>query len=457
MFILPGLLCLVAFILVRPFEFIAPLREIPFLYIFFALAAYGYLLDLRQGRSTIRPVPHLAWAIAMTVWCLLTITIRAPSSLVTEGVKLLVAVVVYLLIAHGIQTFRAFEALALTILLCTLWISVVCVHQGMQPSECVAASPNESPQSLGRPDGRPCTTPLICYRDPPEPDADYRCERTGLFGITSIAGGRIRYIGVLQDPNEVAMTVSIAFPMAIAFYQRRRNLLRRLLLLVAFVLTTWTVVLSESRGGQLVFLSVMGSYFFRRFRWKGVVVALLLALPVLILGGRGGAEAESSSVERIENLYVGLQLFKTWPILGAGYAQFTQHHPLTAHNSYVLAAAELGVFGMVFFIMTFWLGLKIPLYVIRKIDEPEGDVARIWGMALFSSMLGLAVGIFFLSFNYHLVLWIYLGLTGALYSAVKFHQPQFRVPVRSWDILGTTTFGLLVMVGISVYVRLFGT
>ena len=143
MFILPGLLCLVAFILVRPFEFIAPLREIPFLYIFFALAAYGYLLDLRQGRSTIRPVPHLAWAIAMTVWCLLTITIRAPNSLVAEGIKLLVAVVIYLLIAHGIQTFRAFEALALTILLCTLWISVVCVHQGMQPSECVAASPNE--------------------------------------------------------------------------------------------------------------------------------------------------------------------------------------------------------------------------------------------------------------------------------------------------------------------------
>ena len=42
-------------------------------------------------------------------------------------------------------------------------------------------------------------------------------------------------------------------------------------------------------------------------------------------------------------------------------------------------------------------------------------------------MAGMAVGIFFLSFNYHYVLWIYIGVSGAFFAAVKRHKPDFAV------------------------------
>ena len=37
-----------------------------------------------------------------------------------------------------------------------------------------------------------------------EPGAIYRCERVGLFGTVSVGEGRVRYRGVLKDPNELA-------------------------------------------------------------------------------------------------------------------------------------------------------------------------------------------------------------------------------------------------------------
>ena len=52
---------------------------------------------------------------------------------------------------------------------------------------------------------------------------------------------------------------------------------------------------------------------------------------------------------------------------------------------------------------------------------------RPWATALLAAFAGLGVGMFFLSFAYHYVLWIYLGLSGALYSAIRTHDPGFRV------------------------------
>lgn len=425
MFVLPGLLALIVFIYARPFDFIPALKGVPFLYLFFGLAVFGYLVDLRQGKTDLRSTPHLGWVAAFTLWCFFTAGVKAPAALADSGIKFFIAVVIYFLIAHGVRTFKAFEVFLATILACTIWISAVCVHQGLQPTECVAVAPGEDQNSSGKPDGRACVTPLKCYEDPPDPEAMYRCEHAGILGVTSIGGGRVRYVGVLQDPNEASMAVAIGVPLAFAFYQRRRSRARLVVFGVTFLLAAMTVVLSQSRGGQVVFLSVLGVYFLERYRWKGLLLGVICALPVLLLGGRSGAE--DSSLERAENLYVGIQLFKAYPVLGVGFDQFTQYHHLTAHNSYVLAPAELGVFGMVAWLSVFWLTVKVPLTVSRSVHEPEGAVARIWAMALLSSMAGMAVGIFFLSFNYHYVLWIYVGISGAFYAAVKRHKPNFQV------------------------------
>jgi hypothetical protein len=77
-------------------------------------------------------------------------------------------------------------------------------------------------------------------------------------------------------------------------------------------------------------------------------------------------------------------------------------------------------------------------------------------MAMLASLTGLIVSAFFLSIAYHPALWIYLGLAGALYAAVRAHAPEFRVRI-SWRDLALVAGldGVLVM-AIYVYLRLKG-
>ena len=71
-----------------------------------------------------------------------------------------------------------------------------------------------------------------------------------------------------------------------------------------------------------------------------------MALPVLLLGGRSGENADQSTLERYEAWSTGLTMFRGNPVFGVGARQFAEHHYLTAHNSYVLSFAELGFPGL---------------------------------------------------------------------------------------------------------------
>ncbi len=74
-------------------------------------------------------------------------------------------------------------------------------------------------------------------------------------------------------------------------------------------------------------------------------------------------------------------------------------------------------------------------------------------MALIAAFLGLAVGIFFLSFTYHYVLWIYVGLAVALYSAIRAHEPSFRVRLSGIDLAALSGACAVIIVAVFFYTR----
>ena len=242
MFVLPGLLALIVFIYLRPLDFIPQLRQVPLLYLFFGLAIFGFVVDVRQGKLKFASPPHGIWALSFYVWAMFTGAVMGPETLAKTGLNLTVAVAIYALIALGVPSFKAFESLAATVLVCSIVIAAICVHQGFQPLQCVVMPPGEL-GGFGRPDGRPCDTTDSCFIDAPDPNLSYRCEHVGLFGTTSVAHGRVRYIGVLQDPNEASMAVAIGVPFAFAFFQRKRTVLRFCIVVLALVLASFVVVM----------------------------------------------------------------------------------------------------------------------------------------------------------------------------------------------------------------------
>jgi O-antigen ligase len=329
-----------------------------------------------------------------------------------------------------------------------LFLALVCIHQGLQDRSCIVTDPEHPGE--GTPDGRPCEMSNNCYEGDSEPGAEYRCEKAGMFGTYSIED-RVRYRGELHDPNELGMTVCIgAFAMLIGFANQRRKPLTMVVAGGGALIVLYCVQLTMSRGAILVFALVIGVYAVRRFGIAGMIAGGMAALPLMMLGGRSGEAADASTRLRYEAWSAGLQMFKSSPIFGVGQRQFSEHHYMTAHNSYVLALAELGYVGFVLFITLLYLTVKTLLRGVIDLEGvPGARPAQVWAMALLSSFAGMLFSINTLSFCYHTVLWVFLGLGGAWVSMVRHHKPDFEVKITSRDFVvicaGCAAFALVVL------------
>lgn len=444
-FAVPGICALMIFILARPQEFIPLLQRVPFLHLFTALAVLGWVIDVRLRRLQPVAVPTLPWVIAFLLWAFIGTAVVAPDHLIERGIELGILFALYGTIAHGVQKFRTFQIIAGTLVTTCMFITVVCFHQGLAAKQCVGGEEQEG-AVYGEPDGRICETNESCGGPDAEPGKEYRCEHVGLFGTYSVEE-RVRYRGELNDPNEVALTICAgALSLLIGFALRRRNLMNIALCSAGVALVVMTVLATKSRGGLVSAALVPGVYLLRRYRFKGLIMMGALAAPLLLFGGRSGENADVSTQMRYEAWATGLDMFKSNPIFGVGARLFNEHHYLTAHNSFVLTLAELGLVGMMLFVTIIYMSMKTLVVGLRSLAAVPGTAAvQVWGMALVASLSGIIFQINTLSFAYHSVLWIFLGLVGAWYSAIKHHQPDFTVKF-GWKDAGGIVVGCLVYV-----------
>ncbi len=438
-FAIPGISALIVFILARPQEFFPLLQRVPFLHIFTALAVLGWVIDIRLRRLEPVPCPTLPWVGALLGWSLVCAAVVTQELLITRAIEMAILFALYGTIAHGIQRFRTFQLVAGVLVTTCMFITVICFHEGLAPRQCIGGEDSDG-DIQGHPDGRECETNEECRGPDAEPGLEYQCEHVGLFGTYTIED-RVRYRGELHDPNEVALTISAgALSLLIGFLLRKRTPIWTLFLGVGVGVVFYTIFLTQSRGGLVAAMLVPAIYLLRRYGPLSMVPAALVALPVLLLGGRTGENADVSTQLRYEAWSTGLDMFHHSPIFGVGPRMFGEHHFLTAHNSYVLTLAEMGIIGMFLFVCVLYLSIKSLIVGIRALgNEPGTQAAQIWGMTLLASMAGIVFQINTLSFAYHSVLWIFFGLCGAWCSAVRHHRPDFTVKL-SWKDLAIIAF-----------------
>ncbi|WP_428268466.1 O-antigen ligase family protein [Haliangium sp.] len=444
MFTLPGLCALLIFLYLRPQEFVPFLTKLPLLYIFFAAAVGGLLVDLKL--RLVKPVParSLLMALAFCGWVILTIAAKVPAAAkLAEIIEFMISFVTFVVIAQGIQSYRALRIVGGALLFCMLFLTVVGVHQANAPTGCLMIE--NYMQRLGVPDGRSCETALDCEGVEAEPGELYDCQRIGLVGTTAL-NDRVRYRGSLQDPNELATVVAGGVALLIALVTRKRKTRWTFLAVVAAVAIFMCVIYTQSRGGMLAYLAVLGVYFVRRYGIKYALIGVMAMLPLMALGGREGEAASASTEGRYEAWRSGLDMLRSDPVFGVGKGQFTENHHLTAHNSHVLAFAELGLVGLFLWVGMLYMTFKPPLVALRDFaHDPRAGPARIWATAVIALGAPLMVQMMFLSLTYHTMTWVYFGMSAGFYSATKHHMPGWRVDFGINDILiiGTIAYGFL--------------
>jgi hypothetical protein len=457
MFALPGILTLIAFVYLRPHEVFPFLGRVPCIPILFAVTLLGLVLDLRLRLARLRPAPHALLAVTLYLWALVATTLGAAASVGQVAAALIVSPALYFLVAHSAQTFRALESVSWLIVAVVLALSIMGLVQAQAPLQCIRVEPGPAADEMaGVPEDRPCTGPNECAQGG-EPGFEYLCEKAGLAGTTSIGGSRVRYRGILQDPNDFALAIGLGLPLALTLWARRRSLFTTLMMVAIVGLGVTCIIFTASRTGQVVIVAVAVAYFAVRFGWKGIALGAVLAAPALILGGRSTGEASASSQERLEAWAVGLRLWRESPLWGVGQGQFPEHHYITAHNSFVLAAAEMGTVGLLLFVGLYYVAFKVVLTGMRRYRQvPQAAVAYLWGRGLLAALCGMVAGTFFLSLTYHPVIWLFFGLTGAYGLAIRSHDPDWRLSLGRRDLGAVIGIAAVLLVGLQVYTKVKG-
>jgi len=256
-------------------------------------------------------------------------------------------------------------------------------------------------------------------------------QAVGMFG-TDIR--RITYTGIFNDPNDVGMFFVMTLPFVMYFYYKSGSI-GKLLWLTVVSAILYGVFITYSRGTQLGVIGLIGAYYLIvKLGDKAVIAAMICApIGIVVLTILQSSVDESAS-GRLEAWYAGILMLLSNVLLGVGRGNFIEVHERTAHNSYILVAAELGVPGY-----SLWGGALLSTLLtgylfIRHISllKPEDLSKNIKeelavNKALFFSMVGFLITSFFLSRSYTVLLFIFIGMSIASHHRVVKLMPEMEM------------------------------
>lgn len=246
---------------------------------------------------------------------------------------------------------------------------------------------------------------------------------------------RIRGPGILHDPNDLAQNLLLALVLLGAWWRPRRPVRNLFVLGVPAAALLYGLVLTRSRGAAVSLAVAVGLTLRERVgRMGGALMSALLAAG-LLAANFGGARAvdirEASIAGRLEAWSTGLQMLKRAPLLGVGYGSFTEYHELTAHNSFVLCFAELGMVGYFFWMaLLVATGRQLAALSRLSVSDPVQAAARRWARMLHVAFYSFLASSWFLSRTYMPTLYILVGLVVAL-SELAERNGWIRAP--RWD------------------------
>jgi O-antigen ligase len=215
-----------------------------------------------------------------------------------------------------------------------------------------------------------------------------------LYTIESyLAGNFIKgRLVILRDSlfgnsNDLALIFDLLIPLAIvrALYKEKAE---RLLNVAAALLLGIGTLITFSRGGFLGLAAAGAVLMWKMARGNRLapviaVAVMLLALMFVVPGGYGERlttiinvqEDETGSAQEREDLMVRAgTVALAHPLTGVGMGNFHTYsiHEKRAHNSFLEIAAELGIFGLIAFLVL----IISPLKSLRKIERGVKDDAN---------------------------------------------------------------------------------
>lgn len=192
---------------------------------------------------------------------------------------------------------------------------------------------------------------------------------------------KMRIGGICEQPNQLAAFFNYYMFLPFAFFLLNMKKAKNWLFLLPFLIQFRGIMVTFSRGGYLAFaLGLAAIVWFRSKLLFLVLVALAVFSyfnPILLPGGvkyrmgqtftaqeeistfeEAEENLESSAGNRVKIWKGAVQMIKENPFFGVGYGLFQRHivyywdgGPKDAHNTYLIVAAEMGIFALLIFML----------------------------------------------------------------------------------------------------------
>lgn len=226
--------------------------------------------------------------------------------------------------------------------------------------------------------------------------------------------GRINWISIFGDPNDLGLTLVIAVGILIAFLFGKVKFITRIVVLSILGYMLYALYLTNSRGAFVALMAAVFFYFVRKTK-KFLLGGIIGTLFVFLIFAFGPSRLalmstdEESAFNRADAWYYGIELTKANPIFGVGYKMFEEDFPMTAHNTFVLAMAESGLLGLFFLVGLFYISFK-GLSLVQKNNEHLKN----YSYGLQAALVGFAAAAFFLSRLYIILPYMLFALSASL-------------------------------------------
>jgi hypothetical protein len=254
---------------------------------------------------------------------------------------------------------------------------------------------------------------------------------------------RLRGQGLINDPNDFGQLLVCVIPLMFIFWRAKKTFKNIVFVALPVCALLYGTYLTHSRGALLALLAVVIMAARRR---TGTLPALLIAgvlfFAAMAMNFTGGRDISASAGSDRTVLWgTGLQILKAHPLFGVGLGSFADNcdgcgH--TAHNSLVVCAAELGLFGLFFWCLFLFPSVRDALAVaspknvseavpampkdegltqgIRKIEEIDKAEINHLGRLLVLSLTGFLVAGWFLSRAYVMTFFLLGGMVEVVYE-----------------------------------------
>jgi O-antigen ligase len=246
---------------------------------------------------------------------------------------------------------------------------------------------------------------------------------------------RLRGTGTFKDPNDLCLLLTMGMFIALYGVTDPRLGGFRWGWLFPLVLVLYALELTQSRGGMLSFLAGCIALFYARFGWRGTLLLGVPLVPVALVmfGGRMASmsASEGTGQQRVQLWSDAIATIMASPVFGVGMNEMGAAIGKAAHNSFLHAYAELGLFGGTLFFGAFFFAAVWVLRLVRHREwVPDLEMRRLLPYLL-AIVAAYIVGILSLSRIEAVPTYLILAVVTATSSVVAIEAPAFTFRLDS--------------------------